>query len=215
MLRLRKLDSVVKRAVFLDRDGVINLYVSNAEFGTIDSPATPDEFALADGVLEALGSFQSLGFLLIVISNQPGIAKKRFSTALLDATTNKMRLECGNLLDAVYYCLHHPQAVLPEYRQSCECRKPKPGMLLQAANDWNIDLTRSYMIGDSVVDIKAGKAVGTTTIFVGSRKCHLCAELEKQRVRPDFMAEDLRAAAEIVRALEEDAPIPRANVPCN
>jgi D,D-heptose 1,7-bisphosphate phosphatase len=204
----------VKRAVFLDRDGVINRYFCNPEFGTIDSPANPDEFVLAAGVPEALDSLSALGFLLIVVSNQPGIAKGRFTHALLDATTEKMKTECGGRLDGVYYCLHHPRALLPEYRQNCGCRKPKPGLLLQAAREWGVDLGTSYMIGDGVVDIKAGNAAGVTTIFLGSRKCYLCAELEQQNARPTFVARDLKAAAKIVRAATGKEPIAAEYVPC-
>ena len=204
----------MKRAVFLDRDGVINNYVCHPEFGTIDSPATPDEFVLADGVPEGLEILGAAGFLLIVISNQPGIAKGRFTPALLDATTQKMKNQCGGLLDAVYYCLHHPQAVLPEYRQQCECRKPEPGLLFQAAQEWNVDLASSYMIGDGIVDIQAGAAAGAKTIFIGSRKCYLCAEFGERAVSPTFIAEDLKAAAEIVRTVGAGEPIARPHVPC-
>ena len=205
----------MKRAVFLDRDGVINRYVCNPEFGTIDSPATPDEFLLSDGVPQALKELRELGFLLIVVSNQPGIAKGRFSPALLDATTQKMKDQCRGMLHAVYYCLHHPHAVLTEYRQECDCRKPKPGLLLQASAEWNIDLSNSFMIGDGIVDVQAGNAAGATTIFLGSRKCHLCEEFEKLGTVPDFVAENLKAAADIIRKLEQNKPIARAQVPCH
>lgn len=205
----------MKRAVFLDRDGVINSYVCHSEFGTVDSPATPDEFVLSEGVCDALEALHRLGFLLIVISNQPGIAKGRFTPALLDATTQKMKNECAGLLDAVYYCLHHPQAVLPEYRQQCECRKPKPGLLFQAAREWDVDLANSYMIGDGVVDVAAGKAAGVTSIFIGNRKCYLCTEFKEQDAVPDFIAEDLKTAAGIIVAAAENKPIAREYAPCD
>lgn len=204
----------MKRAVFLDRDGVINPYVCHPEFGTVDSPANPDEFALNDGVLGALQSLRSQGFLLIVVSNQPGIAKGRFTPGLLDATTQKMKRECGGLLNAVYYCLHHPHALLPEYRENCECRKPKPGLLLQAAGDWDLDLAASYIIGDGLTDIQAGKAAGVPTIFIGPRKCYLCNELKRRGIATDFIADDLKEAAEIVLTVSANKPIARAHVPC-
>jgi len=204
----------VKRAVFLDRDGVLNRYVCHPEFGTIDSPATPHEFVLNDNVCEALYKFRELDFLRIVISNQPGIAKGRFTSALLDATTEKMKDECDGLLNAVYYCLHHPQAVLPEYRQNCDCRKPKPGLLLRAAREWSVDLANSYMIGDGIVDIEAGNAAGVRTIFIGNRKCHMCTEFEQRRAFPSFIAEDLKAVAEIISADVENRQIAREYIPC-
>lgn len=203
----------MKRAVFLDRDGVINSYFYNSEFGTIDSPGNPEEFVLCDGVGEALELLRT-DFRLIVVSNQPGIAKGRFSPALLEATTQKMKRECGNLLDAVYYCLHHPHALLLEYRQICECRKPKPGLLIQAAQDWNIDLAASFMIGDGIVDVQAGKAAGASTIFLGTRKCHLCREFEQLDAVPDYIAGDLKAAAELVLSISESKPKIGANAPC-
>ena len=211
-LPLREAD--MNRAAFLDRDGVINSYFCRPEFGTIDSPANPDEFVLSEGVPEALLSLKSLGFLLIVVSNQPGIAKGRFTPILLDATTEKMKEECVGLLDAVYYCLHHPGAVVPEYRQNCECRKPKPGLLLQAAREWDVDLAASYMIGDGLVDIQAGKSAGVSTVFIGVRKCYLCREFEQRGITPDFMADDLKAAARIIGTIPRDKSLAKAHAPC-
>ena len=205
---------LIKQAVFLDRDGVINSYFCNAELGTIDSPANPEEFVLCDGVPEALQSLREQGFLLIVVSNQPGIAKGRFTQVLLEATTEKMKRDCRGLLDAVYYCLHHPQALLSAYRQTCECRKPKPGLLLRAAQEWNIDLAASYMIGDGAVDIEAGKAAGVSTIFVGPRKCYLCTEFEKRGIVPNFITSNLKAAAEMIRTISSGKQLTGALVPC-
>jgi D-sedoheptulose 7-phosphate isomerase len=199
-----------KRAVFLDRDGVINRYFYDTEFGTVDSPATPDQFVLLAGVGEAIAEFNRMGLLVVVVSNQPGIAKGRFSRNLLDATTQKMKdavRECGGQIDAVYYCLHHPDAANSEYRASCDCRKPAPGMFLKAARDWDIDLTRSYTVGDGVGDILAGEAVGTTTIFLSSKKSYVCNELDDRGVKPTYYVENLRDAVPIVKRLEDgEAP---------
>lgn len=187
-----------RRAVFLDRDGVINSYVHNAEFGTVDSPSTPEQFQLIPGVAEAIRKFHSMDLLVIVVSNQPGIAKGKFTRELLDDTTTKMLLACDQNIDDVFYCLHHPQASNSEYRSDCLCRKPKPGLLHEAARKWQIDLEASFMIGDGFSDILAGKAAGTSTILVGSRKCYVCEEARRQSARPDFFAVSLFAAADIV-----------------
>lgn len=201
-----------KRAVFLDRDGVINQMVYNAEFGTVDSPANPDEFVMMPMAGDTVAGFNRLGFCVIVVSNQPGIAKGRFTHALLEATTQKMHeliQEAGGKIDAVYHCLHHPEALLPDYRSICNCRKPKPGLLFQAAEELDIDLRRSFMVGDGIVDMHAGKAAGTTTILLSSLKCYDCAELARQGVQPDYLVADLAQALQVIRRLETTDRPPR------
>jgi D,D-heptose 1,7-bisphosphate phosphatase len=193
------------RAVFLDRDGVINPYVSHPEFGTVDSPARASEFSLFPGVGASISRLNQLGLLVVVISNQPGIAKRKFSLSHLDAITTKMRASVrssGGKIDAVYYCRHHPDSFLPFYRKNCECRKPKPGLLLMAASDCNIDIPGSYTVGDGVTDILAGAAAGTTTIFVSARKCYVCDELARHSAKPDFIVRDLWEASEVIYSLE-------------
>jgi D-sedoheptulose 7-phosphate isomerase len=193
---------MARKAVFLDRDGVINSYAYNAEFGTVDSPAHPDEFALTSGAAGAIAKLNDAGLLVVVVSNQPGIAKGRFSPALLEAVTDKMERqmrEAGAHLDAVYYCLHHPEAKIEEYRVACECRKPKPGLLLQAAHEWEIDLTHSYMVGDGALDVIAGRQAGARTLFVGPRKGYVFSELERQNTWPDAIVNDVCEAAEWIR----------------
>jgi D-glycero-D-manno-heptose 1,7-bisphosphate phosphatase len=119
-----------QNAIFLDRDGVINPYVYHPEFGTMDSPCSPDEFMLAPGAGEAVAEFNRLGLLVVGVSNQPGIAKGKFTPAVLQQVNAKMHAgiaERGGKLDAVYYCLHHPDAALPAYCVRCECRNRVPG----------------------------------------------------------------------------------------
>jgi D-glycero-D-manno-heptose 1,7-bisphosphate phosphatase len=202
-----------RNAIFLDRDGVINPYVYNAEFGTVDSPNSPDEFTLAPGAGEAVAEFNRLGFLVVVVSNQPGIAKGKFTPAVLEQVDAKMRdgiAAHGGKLDAVYYCLHHPDAAVPAYRKRCECRKPLPGMLLEAALKLDIDLKNSYMIGDGVTDIEAGRAAGTRTVFIGQSKPYVFEAFEKHGVQPDFMASSLTDAVEIIKQhrLPRATPLP-------
>jgi len=194
-----------KRAVFLDRDGVINRYIYNAEVGTVDSPSNASEFSLLPGVAGAVATFRRLGLLTIVVSNQPGIAKGKFRKELLDQMTETMVTALGvsgARVDDVWYCLHHPQATVPEYRVSCSCRKPKPGLLLGAAEKWGIDLSASYMVGDGIADLQAGAAAGTKTLFVSSRKCYLCEELTRQGVQPDYFVSSAEEAATVIRSIE-------------
>ena len=194
-----------RKAVFLDRDGVINAYVYNPEFGTVDSPANPREFSLLPGVAEAIAKLNDAGLLAIVVSNQPGIGKGKMSPRLFDQIHAKMGVmleKAGAKIDAAYYCLHHPEARLAEYRVTCECRKPKSGLLLRASREWNIDLEGSYMVGDGVVDVQAGRAAGTMTFLLGARRCYVCDELNRQDTMPDFMAASLLEAVELINQVE-------------
>jgi len=194
-----------KHAVFLDRDGVINRMVFHAEFGIVDSPANPDQFELMPGAGEAIAEFNRLGLLVIVVSNQPGIAKGKFTAELLDAMEEKMIAGIaagGGKLDAIYNCLHHPDALVETYRIRCDCRKPRPGLLIAAARERNIDLSKSYMIGDGITDIAAGSGAGASTLFVNSRKCYNCDSLSEHGVWPDYLVADLGEASEVIRSLE-------------
>jgi D-glycero-D-manno-heptose 1,7-bisphosphate phosphatase len=196
----------MKRAVFLDRDGVINAMVYNTEFGLVDSPANPREFRLLPGVPAAIRMINQLGYLAVVVSNQPGIAKGKFTPALLEAMTHQMRCELavqGASLDAVYYCFHHPEGVIQPYRQTCDCRKPKPGLLLQASQELDIALEQSYFIGDGITDLQAGRAAGTTNLLVySSFKGYICEELNRHNVQPDYTVPSLYDG---VKAIEQFA----------
>lgn len=194
-----------RRAVFIDRDGVINRMSYHAEFGITDSPANPDQFELMTGAGAAIAEFNRLGLLAIVVSNQPGIAKGKFTPDLLRRMESKMIAgieSAGGKLDAIYNCLHHPEAALNEYRVSCDCRKPKPGLILKAAREWNIDLRGSYMIGDGVTDILAGSAAGARTLFANSRKCYNCDSLIERKAWPDYIVSDIQEAAFVIDRLE-------------
>lgn len=192
----------LRRAIFLDRDGSINGMVYNPEFGVVDSPQNADEFQLLPGVPEAIQMINDMDFLAVVVSNQPGIAKGKYTPAILEAVTDKMHrqlAEAGARLDAVYYCLHHPEAVLEKYRIFCDCRKPKPGLLRRAASQLGIDMRASYMIGDGLTDVLAGKAAGCTTILLGNHKCEICRMMEELNAWPDLRAASLLEAVRIIR----------------
>lgn len=159
----------MRRAVFLDRDGVINAMVYNPTEASWDSPYTLEQFQLLPGVTKAIRLINDLGLLAVVVSNQPGVAKGKCSAPFLEALNLELRARLaqeGAHLDGIYYCIHHPQAQMETLRVECGCRKPKPGLLLRAAEELNIDLGRSYIIGDRAVDIQAGLAVGCTTILL-------------------------------------------------
>ncbi|SDB76034.1 D,D-heptose 1,7-bisphosphate phosphatase [Bacteroides ovatus] len=148
-----------QKAIFLDRDGTINKMV-----GFITKP---EQFELLPGVAKAIKAINKSGYLAIVITNQPVIARGDCTFEQLQTIHNKMETELGKegaFVDAIYVCPHHTDKGFsgerPEYKCDCDCRKPKPGLLLQAAKDFNIDLSQSYMIGDSDRDVKAGENAG-------------------------------------------------------
>lgn len=146
------------RAIFLDRDGVINRLL--LERGPRETPRRPEEFELLPGVHEALTSLRRTDALLIVATNQPNVAKGNTSLEHHAAIEQRLHQLLGEgTLDAVYTCLHRAE-------DNCPCRKPKPGLLLQAAADHNIDLKHSIMIGDSASDVAAGRAAGCRTILL-------------------------------------------------
>jgi len=147
-----------RRAVFLDRDGVINVKLSDNRY-----VARVPEFEFLPGVLDALSMLRELGFVLVVVTNQRGIAKGLMTSEDLDRVHGHMAAalgEKGVSLDRIYYCPHE------EY-ENCACRKPKPGMLFDAARDLGLDLAASYMVGDSRSDMAAGRNAGTRTVLIG------------------------------------------------
>jgi D-glycero-D-manno-heptose 1,7-bisphosphate phosphatase len=203
----------VRSAVFLDRDGTINAMFTDPDHGLVDSPATAEQFHLLPGAAEAIRRINEAGLLAVVVSNQPGIAKGRFLRAHLDAVTDKMTRELaasGARLDGVYYCLHHPDAVVEGYRAVCECRKPKPGLLRRAADELSIDLAQSYMVGDGLVDIRAGAVAGCRTIWIGRRRCDVCEVLSREGAAPDASAATLGEAVEcLLRGRPVDGDLSR------
>ena len=156
-----------QKAIFLDRDGTLNAYVGFLR--------NIDEFVLLPGVADAIKKINSSGYLAILVTNQPVIARGEVSLEELKEIHNKLETLLGQegaYLDGIYFCPHHPhkgyEGERPEYKIDCNCRKPKPGMLLKAAEDFNIDLSVSWMVGDSQSDVLAGKAAGCKTALIAS-----------------------------------------------
>jgi D-glycero-D-manno-heptose 1,7-bisphosphate phosphatase len=190
------------RAVFLDRDGVINSLIYHQDVGIVDSPFTPRQFTVLPRVPKAIRLFNDLGFIVAIVSNQPGPAKRHFNIAVLRKFDKKLSAVlriAGAHIDATYYCLHHPEATVKKYRKKCTCRKPMPGMLLKAARDFGVCLETSYMIGDGLTDIEAGQRAGCRTVFVGRWKCEHCQFIRPRSLRPSLVAKDLWEAAKLIR----------------
>ncbi|SHO54731.1 D-glycero-beta-D-manno-heptose 1,7-bisphosphate 7-phosphatase [Vibrio quintilis] len=149
---------MAKPAVFLDRDGVIN----------VDQGYVHDEhdFHFIEGVFEAARQLQEMGFLLVLVTNQSGIARGMFSEERFLSLTQWMDwnfVDNGVELDGIYYCPHHPEHGVGDYKQDCDCRKPKPGMLLSARDYLKIDMEKSVMVGDKPADMMAAKSAGVGT----------------------------------------------------
>lgn len=158
-----------QKAIFLDRDGTINEYVGFLK--------KPEELRLLEGAAEAIRLINASGYLAVIITNQPVIARGEVTVDGLDEIHRKLATELGRegaYTDALYYCPHHPdsgfEGEVPELKIDCDCRKPKPGLLLRAAKDFNIDMKASYMIGDSEIDVEAGKRAGCTPILIERNK---------------------------------------------
>ena len=156
-----------QKAIFLDRDGTINKYVGFLR--------KEEEFELLPGVAEAVKKINKSGYLAVVVTNQPVIARGEVTFEGLETIHKKMETLLGMegaYLDGIYFCPHHPHSgydgEVKELKIDCDCRKPKPGMLLKAVEDLNIDLSQSYMVGDGENDIKAGKAAGCKTVLLNT-----------------------------------------------
>lgn len=184
-----------QKAIFLDRDGTINKYkgfIRNVE-----------DIELLPGVTEAIKKINNMGYLAIVVTNQPVIARGEVTIEQLEEMHNKIETLLGNegaYIDGLYYCPHHPDkgydGEIPELKIKCNCRKPEPGMLLKASEDFNIDLEKSWMVGDSKNDIIAGKKAGCKTAIIDSNDIYAdidgkslleivdkIEQLEKERIK--------------------------------
>jgi D-glycero-D-manno-heptose 1,7-bisphosphate phosphatase len=174
----------MRSAAFLDRDGVLNKPVPRD--GSRGSPRSLREFELVEGAGEAVRTLRNAGLLVIVVTNQPDVSRGLLDPAELNRIHDRLR--DATTVDAIYTCPHDDQDV-------CSCRKPRPGLLLRAAAEWDISIVSSFMIGDTWKDIAAGSAVGCKTFLVGSLLDH------PWKLEPSYKVRDLRAAAEIIAAL--------------
>lgn len=176
-----------QKAVFLDRDGTLNKYVGFLR--------DINELELIDGVTDAVKEINASGYLAVVVTNQPVIARGEVTVPELNEIHNKLETLLGNegaYIDGLYYCPHHPdkgfEGEIPELKFECGCRKPKPGMLIKASEALNIDLGSSWMIGDGKNDVEAGRNAGCKTIYIGT----------DDSVESDFRADTLKNAVRII-----------------
>lgn len=200
------------RAAFIDRDGTVNKLVRDPRSGHPESPLRPQDVTLLARAPEALVRLAQAGWLLIGISNQPAAAKGTIALKQLlavHARVLELLAARGARFDDFRLCLHHPGGVVPELTCECGCRKPGPGMLLEAAATLGVDLGRSWMIGDTDGDVLAGRAAGVRTILIEHPESAHKRSGNAARggnAAPDAMAPDLYAAAEFL--LAEPGPRP-------
>ncbi len=177
----------------MDRDGCLI-----EEMGYINHPS---RVRVLPRTPEAIARLNAAGIAAVMATNQAGIARGYFSNETLAAVNAELERQLGALgarLDALYVCTHHPTAGEPPYRETCECRKPKPGLLLRAAAELSLDLSRSIMVGDKPSDIEAGQAAGAATVLVltGYGRGEWEYRRHEWTVKPDHVAEDLFDAVE-------------------
>lgn len=187
-------------AVFLDRDGTIN-----EQMGYVNHLS---RFHLLPGVGQAINNLNQYGLPVVVVTNQSGLARGYFPETLLTAVHTEMHRLLAKeeaRIDGLYVCPHHPEAQEERYRLACACRKPKTGLLEQAAREMGLDLHRSYMVGDRWSDLRCGAAAGATTILVltGYGRGDLAYIGPGQAVQPDYVADDLAEAVRWIIAREK------------
>ncbi len=189
-------------AIFFDRDGTL-----------INDPGYlnhPDQVQLLDGAAEALKELRGLSYKTVVVSNQSGVARGIVTEEMLGRIHDRLRellAAKGASLDKVYYCPYHPDGVIDQYRKDSDWRKPGPGMLLAAAREMDIDLTKSWMIGDNERDVEAGRNAGCKTILISPTRSE---SGYPEKSRPDHVAVNMREAINIVKQHHRSAPESRA-----
>ena len=181
----------MNKAIFIDKDGTL--------IPDIPYNVNPDLITLSDTAIPALTLLQQHNFLLIVISNQSGVARGYFTEKDLESVSEKIRSLLateGIKIDGFFYCPHHKEGTIKEYSIDCDCRKPKPGLILKAVADFSVDVTQSWMIGDILNDAEAGKSAGCQTILINNGNETEWIMNEKRQ--PDYKANNLLEAAKII-----------------
>jgi D-glycero-D-manno-heptose 1,7-bisphosphate phosphatase len=186
-----------RRAVFLDRDGVINEDWLNPATGEWESPLAPESLIVIDGAIEGMRALRAAGFRLFLVSNQPSFAKGKATLEALHAVHDRLvsiLAENGIHFSEFYYSYSHPDAVVPGYGGECHDRKPSPYFLHKAAREHQLDMANSWMVGDRESDVECGVRAGVRTIRVRNTR----AGIRPQTPEPDAHAEGLFEAAQII-----------------
>jgi len=192
---------VKSAAVFLDRDGTIN-----EQMGYINHPS---RFVILPGVAEAVKLLNEKGFLTIIVSNQSGVARGYFPRSLVDEVHEQMKRSLGlqgARIDGIFFCPHHPEAILERYRLKCDCRKPRTGLIDQARKCFDIDMAGSYVVGDRSTDLELANRLNLKGILVktGYGMGEIEHVLPKKSLKPHYIAGDLLDAAQWIAGSLED-----------
>lgn len=198
--------SLPRPAVFIDRDGTLNEMVYDDAHGLMDSPRKPAQVRMIRNAGKFLRAVGKLGYVRVVVTNQPGMAKGTLTLEGLAAVNRRLAglvEKEGGYWDDIRFCPHHPKVAQGPgraYRRRCACRKPLPGMLLEAAAEHGIDLRSSWMVGDGLNDVQAGNAAGCKTILISRLKIDQVAKFfELKHGMPSAIARDLNEALRIIR----------------
>ena len=189
----------MNKAIFIDRDGVINAIHYDEDIG-LCTPHTSDEFVFLPNAQESVKKINSAGLLAVLVCNQPDVAKGRLTMNSHQKINDKMIKELagrGAKFDGIYYCFHKSD-------DKCSCRKPKSGMLLQAARDLDISIESSYIVGDTLSDIEAGKTAGCKTILTANPRLDLIKIIKERGCEPDYIVKDLEEAVNLISSLEKE-----------
>jgi D-glycero-D-manno-heptose 1,7-bisphosphate phosphatase len=187
---------VSRRAIFLDRDGTLNELVPDPVTGSPESPLHPDDVTLIPGAAAAVQRLAGAGWLLVGVSNQPAAAKGTATLRDIEAVQQRvlqLLSQAGAYFEDFLVCLHHPDGRSGDFGGECDCRKPKPGMLIAAARSHEIDLARSWMIGDTDTDVLAGHAAGCSTVLLEHQSS---AHKRSGSVAADVKQADLASATD-------------------
>lgn len=187
----------MNKAIFFDRDGVINQLALNPETGESESPHSVEDFTMMPGTIPALKKASSAGYLLFIVSNQPSFAKGKTTMENIKAIHDKLHRELdsnGIRFSEYYYCYHHPDGIVPEYAGPCECRKPGQKNMEHARKKYDLDMVNSWFVGDQDMDIECGKKAGTKTVLVLNE----LSSAKRGKTVPDHSVRNISEAVGII-----------------
>lgn len=188
----------MNKAIFLDRDGVINHLIFNPKTNEYESPHEPTDLEIIPGVFEVLKTLNNKGFLLFIISNQPSYAKGKTTLTKIKEIHRRLQEKIedyGINITEYYYCYHHPDGIIPDYTKVCECRKPKPFFIHKAEKEYDLDLKNSWLIGDQDTDIECGISGGVRTILLKNKH----SEKKRGSSSPTYTIENLSETIKLIK----------------